>query len=42
MLQAAQEFYQELGLSYRVVNMISKELNNAACKKYDLEAWFPG
>jgi seryl-tRNA synthetase len=22
--------------------MVSAELNNAAVKKYDLEAWFPG
>ena len=42
MLKAAQDFYEELGLSYRVVNMVSAELNNAAVKKYDLEAWFPG
>jgi len=25
----------------RVVSIVSKELNNAAVKKYDLEAWFP-
>jgi hypothetical protein len=25
----------------RVVNIVSGELNNAAAKKYDLEAWFP-
>jgi hypothetical protein len=24
-----------------VVNIVSGELNNAAAKKYDLEAWFP-
>ena len=38
----AEEFYQALGLPYRVVNIVSGELNNAAAKKYDLEAWFPG
>ena len=32
---------QSLGLPYRVVNIVSGELNNAAAKKYDLEAWFP-
>lgn len=32
---------QSLGLPYRVVNIVSGELNNAASKKYDLEAWFP-
>jgi seryl-tRNA synthetase len=41
MLQASEEFYQSLGLSYRVVNIVSGALNNAAAKKYDLEAWFP-
>lgn len=25
----------------QVVNIVSGELNNAAAKKYDLEAWFP-
>lgn len=33
---------QALGLPYRVVNIVSGELNDAAAKKYDLEAWFPG
>lgn len=33
---------QELGLPYRVVNIVSGALNDAAAKKYDLEAWFPG
>lgn len=37
----AEEFYQSLGLPYRVVGIVSGELNNAAAKKYDLEAWFP-
>ena len=32
---------QSLGLPYRVVNIVSGALNNAAAKKYDLEAWFP-
>jgi seryl-tRNA synthetase len=26
---------------YAVVNIVSGELNDAAAKKYDLEAWFP-
>ena len=29
-------------MPYRVVNIVSGELNDAAAKKYDLEAWFPG
>ncbi|KAI8475839.1 MAG: seryl-tRNA synthetase [Monoraphidium minutum] len=41
MLANAEEFYQALGVPYRVVNIVSGELNNAAAKKYDLEAWFP-
>lgn len=41
MLSIAEEFYQSLGLAYRVVNVVSGALNNAAAKKYDLEAWFP-
>ncbi|CAN0417467.1 unnamed protein product, partial [Ectocarpus fasciculatus] len=41
MSRTAEEFYQSLGISYRVVNIVSGELNNAAIKKYDLEAWFP-
>ena len=28
-------------LTVQVVNIVSGELNNAAAKKYDLEAWFP-
>lgn len=29
-------------LPYRVVNIVSGALNDAASKKYDIEAWFPG
>ena len=38
----AEEYVQSLGFPYHVVNIVSGELNNAAIKKYDLEAWFPG
>lgn len=41
MLATAEAFYQSLNIPYRVVNIVSGELNNAAAKKYDLEAWFP-
>ena len=41
MIGCSEEFYQSLGLPYRVVGIVSGELNNAAAKKYDLEAWFP-
>jgi seryl-tRNA synthetase len=41
MLALSEEFTQSLGLSYRVVNIVSGALNDAAAKKFDLEAWFP-
>jgi len=42
MLAVSEEFYQSLHIPYHVVNIVSGALNNAAAKKYDLEAWFPG
>lgn len=42
MINNSEEFYQALGISYRIVNIVSGALNNAAAKKFDLEAWFPG
>jgi len=42
MLKTSEEFYQSLKIPYRVVTIVSGELNNAAAKKYDLEGWFPG
>lgn len=42
MIATAEEFYQSLGLPYRVVSIVTGALNDAAAKKYDLEAWFPG
>ena len=41
MIEISQEFYKSLELPFRVVNIVSGELNNAAAKKLDLEAWFP-
>ncbi|KAM9912053.1 hypothetical protein OXX69_002931 [Metschnikowia pulcherrima] len=41
MIENSEQFYQSLGLPYCVVGIVSGELNNAAAKKYDLEAWFP-
>ncbi|KAF2205816.1 serine-tRNA ligase [Delitschia confertaspora ATCC 74209] len=41
MIATSEEFYQSLGLPYRVVAIVSGALNNAASKKLDLEAWFP-
>ena len=42
MIENSCEFYKSLGIPYRVVNIVSGALNDAAAKKYDLEAWFPG
>ncbi|EDV25196.1 uncharacterized protein TRIADDRAFT_25588 [Trichoplax adhaerens] len=42
MIENASDYYQSLGISYRIVNIVSGALNNAASKKLDLEAWFPG
>lgn len=41
MMTNSEEFYQSLKLPYQVVGIVSGALNNAAAKKYDLEAWFP-
>ncbi|CAL5049515.1 unnamed protein product [Urochloa decumbens] len=41
MLKNAEDFYAELGVACRVVNVVSGALNDAAAKKYDLEGWFP-
>jgi seryl-tRNA synthetase len=41
MISHSEDFFKSLGISYRVVAIVSGALNNAAAKKYDLEAWFP-
>ncbi|KAF2416694.1 serine-tRNA ligase [Tothia fuscella] len=41
MIATSEEFYKSLNLPYQVVSIVSGALNNAAAKKYDLEAWFP-
>ncbi|KAI9859390.1 MAG: Cytosolic seryl-tRNA synthetase [Trichoglossum hirsutum] len=41
MILISEEFYKSLGIPYRIVAIVSGALNNAAAKKYDLEAWFP-
>lgn len=41
MISISEDFYKSLGLPHRVVAIVSGALNNAAAKKYDLEAWFP-
>ncbi|EPY18961.1 seryl-tRNA synthetase [Strigomonas culicis] len=42
LIRTSKEFNESLGLPYRVINICSGALNNAAAKKYDLEGWFPG
>lgn len=42
MVGNAEEYCQKLEIPYRVVNIVSGALNNAAAKKLDVEAWFPG
>ncbi|CAH0024045.1 unnamed protein product [Clonostachys rhizophaga] len=41
MISISEEFYKSLGLPYQIVSIVSGALNNAAAKKFDLEAWFP-
>lgn len=41
MIAISEEFYQSLKIPYQIVAIVSGALNNAAAKKYDLEAWFP-
>eukprot|EP01055_Gregarina_sp_Pseudo9_P005450 Gregarina_sp_Pseudo_9__5449@NODE_684_length_2369_cov_44_598283_g647_i0_p1_GENE_NODE_684_length_2369_cov_44_598283_g647_i0NODE_684_length_2369_cov_44_598283_g647_i0_p1_ORF_typecomplete_len452_score102_52tRNAsynt_2b/PF00587_25/1_1e47Seryl_tRNA_N/PF02403_22/2_3e25Seryl_tRNA_N/PF02403_22/1_5e04DUF1465/PF07323_12/0_23tRNAsynt_His/PF13393_6/6_7e02tRNAsynt_His/PF13393_6/0_23_NODE_684_length_2369_cov_44_598283_g647_i08962251 len=41
MIATSEAFMQSLEIPYRVVSIVSGALNNAAAKKYDLEAWFP-
>ncbi|KAI0301244.1 serine-tRNA ligase [Russula brevipes] len=41
MVATSEEFYQSLGIPYRLVAIVSGALNLSASQKYDLEAWFP-
>lgn len=41
MVANSEEFYQSLGIRYRVVKIVSGALNLAAAQKYDIEAYFP-
>ncbi len=33
---------EQLGIAYRLIEMVTGDLSFSACKKYDLEAWAPG
>ncbi|KAI3897281.1 hypothetical protein MKX03_036631 [Papaver bracteatum] len=41
MIKNSEDFYKDLHLPYQVVSIVSGALNDAAAKKYDLEAHFP-
>ena len=41
MIDNACEFLRSLGLPFRVVKVVSGELNYSTSKKYDIEGWFP-
>ena len=42
MLTITEEFYEKLGIPYRVVLLCSAELDKVSEKTYDIEAWMPG
>jgi seryl-tRNA synthetase len=42
MIAISEEFLQSLELPYQTISIVSGALNDAAAKKYDVEAWFPG
>jgi len=42
LLKNAEDFFQSLGLAYRIVNVCIGDLGSVAAKKYDLEIWLPG
>uniref|UniRef100_A0A5B7BBX8 serine--tRNA ligase n=1 Tax=Davidia involucrata TaxID=16924 RepID=A0A5B7BBX8_DAVIN len=41
MIKNSEDFYKMLQIPYQIVAIVSGALNDAAAKKYDLEAWFP-
>lgn len=41
MIKNSEDFYKMLKIPHQVVAIVSGALNDAAAKKYDLEAWFP-
>ncbi len=42
LLKNAEDFFQTLGLAYRIVNVCIGDLGAVAAKKYDLEIWLAG
>lgn len=41
MVAISEEFYKSLKLDYKIVSIVSGEMNDSASLKYDLEAFFP-
>ncbi len=41
LLKNAEEFFESLGLHFRVVNVCTGDLGIIAAKKYDVEVWYP-
>ena len=42
MIKNAEEFFQLLGIPYRIVLLCTADLGKISAKTYDLEAWMPG
>ncbi|MDH2907038.1 MAG: serine--tRNA ligase [Candidatus Nitrosotalea sp.] len=42
MLAIAEEFYQKIGIPYRIMLLSSADLGKVSAKTYDLEAWMTG
>lgn len=41
LLENAKDFFESLGIHFRVVNICTGDIGTVAAKKYDVEAWFP-
>jgi seryl-tRNA synthetase len=41
MINNAKEFFESLGIHFRVVNICTGDIGTVAAKKYDMEAWMP-
>lgn len=41
-LELEEQFWQSLGIPYRVLEMCTGDLGSQAARKFDLEAWMPG
>ena len=42
LIRNAEDFFQSMGLHYRVMNICTGDMGTVASKKYDLEVWLPG